>query len=44
MSHLAIRADGGPAIGYGHLVRSGALAEELCAMPSDTATSRDWPN
>jgi hypothetical protein len=26
--HLAIRADGGPEIGYGHLVRSGALAEE----------------
>lgn len=24
--HLAIRADGGPDIGYGHLVRSGALA------------------
>lgn len=28
--HLAIRADGGPEIGYGHLVRSGALAEEMC--------------
>ncbi|WP_338729871.1 UDP-2,4-diacetamido-2,4,6-trideoxy-beta-L-altropyranose hydrolase [Haladaptatus sp. DJG-WS-42] len=27
--HLAIRADGGPTIGYGHLVRSGALAEEF---------------
>jgi spore coat polysaccharide biosynthesis predicted glycosyltransferase SpsG len=25
--HVAIRADGGPDIGYGHLVRSGALAE-----------------
>jgi UDP-2,4-diacetamido-2,4,6-trideoxy-beta-L-altropyranose hydrolase len=25
--HLVIRADGGPDIGYGHLVRSGALAE-----------------
>jgi len=25
--HLAIRADGGPNIGYGHLVRTGALAE-----------------
>jgi UDP-2,4-diacetamido-2,4,6-trideoxy-beta-L-altropyranose hydrolase len=27
--HLTIRADGGPGIGYGHLVRSGALADEL---------------
>ena len=25
--HLAIRSDGGPDIGYGHLVRTGALAE-----------------
>lgn len=27
--HVVVRADGGPDIGYGHLVRSGALAEEL---------------
>jgi len=27
--HLTVRADGGPEIGYGHLVRSGALAEIL---------------
>lgn len=27
--HLAIRADGGPDIGYGHLTRSGALAREF---------------
>ena len=27
--HLAIRADGGPEIGYGHLIRSNALAEEF---------------
>jgi len=27
--HLAVRADGGPSIGYGHLVRSSALAEEF---------------
>lgn len=33
--HLAIRADGGPNIGYGHLVRTGALAE--CAL--DTGDS-----
>jgi spore coat polysaccharide biosynthesis predicted glycosyltransferase SpsG len=42
--HLAIRADGGPAIGYRHLVRSGALAEEMCAMLSDTSTNTDWTN
>lgn len=29
MTHLVIRADGGPEIGYGHLVRSGAVAGEL---------------
>lgn len=27
--HLAIRADGGPEIGYGHLIRSNALSEEF---------------
>jgi len=27
--HIAIRADGGAQIGYGHLVRSSALAEEI---------------
>lgn len=27
--HVVLRADGGPEIGYGHLVRSGALAETL---------------
>lgn len=27
--HVAIRADGGPDIGYGHLVRTGALAQRL---------------
>ena len=27
--HLVLRVDGGPQIGYGHLVRSSALAEEL---------------
>jgi len=29
MSHIVIRADGGPDIGYGHIVRSNALADEL---------------
>jgi len=42
--HLTIRADGGPAIGYGHLVCSGALAEELYTMASGTSTSTDLPN
>ncbi|MDL0119332.1 UDP-2,4-diacetamido-2,4,6-trideoxy-beta-L-altropyranose hydrolase [Halobacterium salinarum] len=27
--HVAIRADGGPEIGYGHLIRTGALASRL---------------
>lgn len=27
--HFVVRADGGPEIGYGHLVRTGALASEL---------------
>jgi len=27
--HVVIRADGGPEIGYGHLVRTGALTSEL---------------
>lgn len=27
--HIAIRADGGPSIGYGHLVRTGALSQTL---------------
>lgn len=27
--HVALRVDGGPQIGYGHLIRSGALASEL---------------
>ncbi len=27
--HVAIRADGGRELGYGHLIRSGALADEL---------------
>lgn len=29
MMHLVVRADGGPDIGYGHLVRTGALAETV---------------
>jgi UDP-2,4-diacetamido-2,4,6-trideoxy-beta-L-altropyranose hydrolase len=29
MNHLAIRADGSPEMGYGHLVRTGALAQKF---------------
>jgi spore coat polysaccharide biosynthesis predicted glycosyltransferase SpsG len=29
MTHLTIRADGGPEIGYGHLIRSNALGEKI---------------
>ncbi|PHQ38149.1 UDP-2,4-diacetamido-2,4,6-trideoxy-beta-L-altropyranose hydrolase [Halorubrum persicum] len=29
--YVAVRADGGPEIGYGHLVRTGALSSELLA-------------
>ncbi len=41
--HLTIRADGGPAIGYGHLVRSGALAEELLARDHDVTVATATP-
>ena len=30
--HLTIRADGGPGIGYGHLIRSNALTEEFLSL------------
>jgi len=30
--HLAIRADGGPELGYGHLTRSGSVARELLSL------------
>jgi spore coat polysaccharide biosynthesis predicted glycosyltransferase SpsG len=43
VSHLAIRADGGPEIGYGHLVRSGALAEELLARGHDVTVATATP-
>jgi spore coat polysaccharide biosynthesis predicted glycosyltransferase SpsG len=43
VSHLAIRADGGPEIGYGHLVRSGALAEELLARGHDVTVATTTP-
>lgn len=41
--HLTIRADGGPEIGYGHLVRSGALAEELLARGHDVTVATTTP-
>jgi len=43
--HVAIRADGGPEIGYGHLVRSGALTEEIltCGHTVTVATTTPRP-
>jgi spore coat polysaccharide biosynthesis predicted glycosyltransferase SpsG len=43
--HLAIRADGGPDIGYGHLLRSNALAEEFLTRNHKVtvATTRPQP-
>lgn len=40
---LAIRADGGPEIGYGHLVRSGALASELLGRGHDVTYATTTP-
>jgi len=37
MAHLAFRVDGGPRIGYGHLVRTGALVQQ-CLTEGHTAT------
>jgi UDP-2,4-diacetamido-2,4,6-trideoxy-beta-L-altropyranose hydrolase len=42
--HLTIRADGGPEIGYGHLVRTGALAEELLHRGHRVTYATTTPN
>jgi UDP-2,4-diacetamido-2,4,6-trideoxy-beta-L-altropyranose hydrolase len=39
-----IRADGGPDIGYGHLVRTGALAEELLGRGHDVTYATVTPD
>jgi spore coat polysaccharide biosynthesis predicted glycosyltransferase SpsG len=41
--HVVIRADGGPEIGYGHLVRTGALASELLERGHDVTYSTTTP-
>lgn len=41
--HLAIRADGGPEIGYGHLVRSNALAEEFHSRDHEVTVATTTP-
>jgi UDP-2,4-diacetamido-2,4,6-trideoxy-beta-L-altropyranose hydrolase len=42
--HLTIRAEGGPDIGYGHLVRSGAVAEELLNRGHDVTYATTTPD
>lgn len=41
--HLAIRADGGPKLGYGHLIRSNALAEEFRSRDNKVTVSTTTP-
>lgn len=41
--HLAIRADGGPEIGYGHLIRSNALAEEILSRDHGITVATTTP-
>lgn len=42
--HLALRVDGGPEIGYGHLVRTGALAETVLGHGHTVTCSSTTPN
>ena len=41
---VVIRADGGPAIGYGHLIRSSALAEDLLAAGQTVTVATTTPD
>lgn len=41
--HLTIRADGGPEIGYGHLIRSNALAEEFLVSDHEVTVATTTP-
>lgn len=41
--HLAIRADGGPEIGYGHLIRSKSLVEEMQTRDFETTVATTKP-
>ena len=42
--HVLIRADGGPEIGYGHLVRTGALAGEMLRRGHRVTYATTTPN
>lgn len=42
--NVVIRADGGPAIGYGHLVRTGALARRLLDRGHDVTYATTTPS
>ncbi|MDL0132503.1 UDP-2,4-diacetamido-2,4,6-trideoxy-beta-L-altropyranose hydrolase [Halobacterium salinarum] len=41
--HVVIRADGGPDIGYGHLIRSNALAEEILSRGHEVSIATTTP-
>jgi UDP-2,4-diacetamido-2,4,6-trideoxy-beta-L-altropyranose hydrolase len=41
--HLVIRADGGPEIGYGHLIRSNALVEEFLGRNQEVSAATTTP-
>jgi len=41
--HVVIRADGGPDIGYGHLIRSKALAEEILSREHEVSIATTTP-
>lgn len=41
--HVTIRADGGPEIGYGHLIRSNALTEEVIAHGHSVTVATTTP-
>jgi len=41
--HVVIRADGGPDIGYGHLIRSNALAEEILSREHEVSIATTTP-
>jgi UDP-2,4-diacetamido-2,4,6-trideoxy-beta-L-altropyranose hydrolase len=41
--HLVVRADGGPEIGYGHLIRSNALIEEFLTLNHEVTVATTTP-
>jgi len=42
--HVAVRADGGPSLGYGHLVRTSALATQLLAAGHEVTYATTTPD